>query len=48
MYQGDKRGYIFYFIALQVTDKMPADICGQLCRFFHHFLHIVFSKVTLA
>ena len=44
MYQVYKRSNVFYFIALQVTYEVPADVGGKLFCFLYKFLDIVFSK----
>jgi hypothetical protein len=43
-----KRGYVFHFVALEVPDKMPADIFWQRLCFFGKFLDVVLAKISLS
>ena len=38
---------VFYFVALLVTNIMPAYIFGKLPVFINQFLHIILTKITL-
>ena len=48
MNQLHKRSYLFYFIALQMTDIMPPDIRWKYAvAFINQFLNIILSEISL-
>ena len=48
MDQADLIHHIFYFISLEMADKMPADILGQLLVLVAELLHLILAKIPRA
>ena len=42
-----KRGYLLYFVGLQMTDKMPVYITWKAGLLLHQLLYVVFPKIPL-
>ncbi len=47
MDETDERGDVFDFVGLQMADKVPTDVFGELFVFLAQLLHVTFAKNAL-